>query len=51
VDEQDCKIKKNQAVYVPPHSEQFVENTGKETLEFLCIVDPAWKKDDEAIIE
>jgi hypothetical protein len=27
------------------------ENTGAEPLEFLCIVDPAWKKDDETIAE
>jgi mannose-6-phosphate isomerase-like protein (cupin superfamily) len=51
VDDQECKVKTNQAVYVAPHSKQFVKNTGAEPLEFLCIVDPAWKKDDETIAE
>lgn len=30
--------------------EQYLENTGKNNLKFLCIVDPAWKKEDEAIL-
>ena len=51
VDGEQCRIKENQAVYVPPHSRQFVENIGQESLEFLCIVDPAWKKEDEFMIE
>lgn len=51
VDDQICELKAGQAVYVPPHSEQFVENTGDAPLEFLCIVDPAWRQDDETITE
>jgi mannose-6-phosphate isomerase-like protein (cupin superfamily) len=50
VDDQECAVKTNQAVYVPPNTKQFIENTGNEPLEFLCIVDPAWKKDDETIV-
>lgn len=44
-------IKKNSVIYVPPMSLQYVENTGEENLEFLCIVDPSWKEDDEIIIK
>ncbi|MEM2786476.1 MAG: cupin domain-containing protein [Candidatus Nitrosotenuis sp.] len=51
VDDQACELKTGQAVYVPPHSEQFVENTGEVPLEFLCIVDPAWRQEDETITE
>lgn len=51
VDDQICELKAGQAVYVSPHSEQFVENTGDAPLEFLCIVDPAWKQEDETITE
>ena len=29
---------------------QYLENTGNEELKILCIVDPAWKKDDEILI-
>ncbi|MEO9309032.1 MAG: cupin domain-containing protein [Nitrososphaera sp.] len=51
VDNQSCELKAGYAVYVTPHSEQFIENTGETPLEFLCIVDPAWKREDETIVE
>ena len=35
------------AVYIPPGSVQWLENTGKDEIEFLCIVDPAWRPEDE----
>lgn len=37
-------------VYIPPQSVQFIENTGAEDLVFLCIVDPAWRPEDEEIL-
>ena len=49
VDAESCQVNKDRAVYVPPHSRQFIENTGKTTLEFLCIVDPAWRQEDEIV--
>lgn len=39
------------AVYIPPGAKQNIENTGGMDLVFLCIVDPAWKKSDEEILE
>ena len=39
-----------QAIYIPPHSIQFLHNTGKHPVKFICIVDPAWRKEDEEII-
>jgi len=38
------------AIYIPPNSTQFFQNTGKKDLIFICIVDPAWRKEDELII-
>jgi len=38
-------------VYVPPGAEQWLENTGKTTIEFLCLVDPAWRAADEEVLE
>ena len=38
-------------VYLPPGSEQWVENTGDIPIEFLCLVDPAWRAEDEEIVE
>ncbi|MEK6964734.1 MAG: cupin domain-containing protein [Thermoproteota archaeon] len=44
-------VSKDDAVYIPPLSIQFIENTGTSDLKFLCIVDPAWKKEDETMLE
>ena len=44
-------LSKNDSTYVPPGSEQFIKNTGTDDLEFLCIVEPAWRKEDEIILE
>jgi mannose-6-phosphate isomerase-like protein (cupin superfamily) len=51
IDEEIHHVSKDQAIYIPPNSKQFIENTGKNDLGFLCIVDPAWKKEDEEILE
>lgn len=37
-------------IYIPPNAIQCIENTGDEELEFICIVDPAWRVEDEVII-
>ena len=49
VDDESSDITENQAAYIPPFSRQFIENTGKTNLEFLCIVEPAWKQEDEVV--
>lgn len=36
------RIKAGDTVYIPPGSVQQVRNTGRRTLVFLCLVDPAW---------
>ncbi|MDH3611601.1 MAG: cupin domain-containing protein [Nitrosopumilus sp.] len=51
VGDESFSVKKDDSVYVPPMSEQFIENTGEVDLKFLCIVDPAWKAEDEIILE
>jgi mannose-6-phosphate isomerase-like protein (cupin superfamily) len=38
-----------QAVYIPPHARQYITNTGDTDLVFLCIVDPAWRAEDEEV--
>jgi mannose-6-phosphate isomerase-like protein (cupin superfamily) len=37
------------AIYIPPDAKQFITNTGSEPLIFICIVDPAWRKEDETV--
>lgn len=44
-------VQKNDSVFVPPMSKQFIENSGKTELKFLCIVDPPWTQEDEIILE
>lgn len=41
------QVSARQVIYIPPNSMQRIKNTGKTDLVFLCIVDPAWKQEDE----
>ena len=51
IDDQIFDLKINDSAYVPPNSKQFIENIGSAKLRFLCIVEPAWKADDDEILE
>jgi mannose-6-phosphate isomerase-like protein (cupin superfamily) len=51
IDGQTLSIEPSMVVYVPPGAEQWVDNQGGSTMEFLCLVDPAWKHEDEHISE
>ena len=51
INNEKFELKKNDSAYVPPNSEQFLENIGSEKLRFLCIVEPAWKPEDDKLLE
>jgi len=51
VDNESFQVSKDQAIYISPHSKQQIENTGKVDLKILCIVDPAWREEDEILLE
>ena len=51
INEETYQLEKDDSVYVPPNSKQCIENTGSINLRFLCIVEPAWKADDEILLE
>ena len=51
IDKEKGKVSAGQAIYIPPNSVQRIKNIGKNDLVFLCIVEPAWKKEDEEVIE
>lgn len=51
IENEYMKLGKDDSAYVPPNSKQNIENVGKENLRFLCIVEPAWKADDEILLE
>jgi len=50
IDDESVEVSDGQAVYIPPNSVQHIENTGEEALVFLCIVDPAWRAEDEEVL-
>lgn len=51
IGEQSAEVEAGSVVYVPPGATQWLENTGSAALEFLCLVDPAWKVEDEEVFE
>lgn len=51
VGERSVKVSRGDVVYVPPGADQSLVNTGTAAIEFLCLVDPAWKMEDEEILE
>ena len=51
IQEKIFNLEKDDSVFVPSNSEQFIENTGTSDLKFLCIVDPAWQIQDEMVLE
>lgn len=51
INDETAHVSSGQAIYIPPQAVQYIENTGDVDLEFLCIVDPAWRPEDEIITE
>ena len=47
IGEEQSEVKMNDSIFVPPNSRQFLENIGETDLTALCIVDPAWRQEDE----
>ena len=50
VDDDVATVHAGNAVYIPAGSVQWIENTGRIDLSFLCIVEPAWKREDEEVL-
>jgi mannose-6-phosphate isomerase-like protein (cupin superfamily) len=50
IEQETAEVTAGQAVYVPPFHVQHIENTGEADLVFLCIVEPAWKPEDEEVL-
>ena len=51
IDDESEPVEPGSTVYIPPGAVQYIENTADHELVFLCIVDPAWKPEDEEILE
>lgn len=51
IDDEVREVEPGDAIYIPPGARQFIRNSGSEALVFLCMVDPAWRQEDEIIYE
>jgi mannose-6-phosphate isomerase-like protein (cupin superfamily) len=51
IDDEGSYVEKDDVIYIPPKSRQRIKNTGREDLVFLCLVDPAWKKEYEKAVK
>ncbi len=50
IDTETEKVGPGDTIYIPPQSVQYIENTGEDNLEFLCIVYPEWQPDVEELV-
>ncbi len=50
INDETAEVEPNQAIYIPPYAKQCIENIGDTDLVFLCIVDPAWRIEDEDVL-
>ncbi|HNX18329.1 MAG TPA: cupin domain-containing protein [Methanoregula sp.] len=49
IDGETAPVRPGQIVLIPPGTNQFIQNTGKYDLVFLCIVSPKWQAADETL--
>jgi mannose-6-phosphate isomerase-like protein (cupin superfamily) len=50
IDDETAEVSPGDTIYIPPQAIQWIENIGPDDLEFLCIVDPAWKPNAEELV-
>ena len=49
IDDESAPVSPGHAIYIPPNAKQYIRNTGNADLKFICIVDPAWRKEGEEV--
>lgn len=49
INNEQARVAPGQTIYIPPNARQFITAIGRTPLRFLCIVDPAWRKQDERV--
>lgn len=50
IQQETHQVSAGDAIYIPPHTVQYIQNISDTDLTFLCIVDPAWRSEDERIL-
>lgn len=48
---EQAEVRAGQVILIPPGSWQHILNTGNVSLKFICIVNPAWRAEDEEVEE
>ncbi|MGF1517688.1 MAG: cupin domain-containing protein [Nodosilinea sp.] len=51
IDGETSRVEPGDAVYIPPRARQYIRNVGDSPLVFICLVDPAWRQEDERIFD
>ena len=49
IENESAPVSEGQCILIPPQARQWIRNTGKDDLVFLCIVSPKWQVDDEVL--
>jgi len=49
IEEESFEVGPGTVIYIPPGARQYIKNTQDSDLFFLCIVDPAWRPEDEIV--
>jgi len=47
---ESAPVRPGSTVYIAPLARQSITNSGKIDLKFICIVDPAWRREDEEVL-
>jgi len=50
INDDSAPVRPGSTIYIPPSAKQSITNSGKTDLRFICIVDPAWRKEDEEVL-
>ncbi len=51
IDDESQIVQAGDAIYIPPNARQYIANCGSDPIVFICIVDPAWRKEDEMVFD
>ncbi len=50
IDKETAPVSPGRIVLIPPRARQWIRNTGRDNLVFLCIVSPRWQAADEELV-
>jgi mannose-6-phosphate isomerase-like protein (cupin superfamily) len=50
IDDESERVRTGSTIYIPPLAKQSITNSGRTDLRFICIVDPAWRREDEEVL-